>query len=73
MYVECNIVTPKHNQCSNENVGPPAACIVKIYVTANNIQILCVVQQCFHGEFISPATIIVLKSSCEQPDIFASF
>jgi hypothetical protein len=36
-----------------------SVCVVELHITANHIKILIVAQQCFCGEFMSPATIKV--------------
>jgi hypothetical protein len=60
VYVERNIVARKPNQCPNENAGLPAAYFVPIDVVANNIKILCVVQQCFYGELVNNCTYVFM-------------
>ena len=44
--------------------------IVELRVTLNNLTILSAAQQCFYGEFMSPAILNLNRSSHEVPDTF---
>jgi len=46
--------------------------IMVLRVTVSCIKVLIVAQQCFRGEFLSPAT-MKLTSSCKVPDILSDF
>jgi hypothetical protein len=51
--------------------------VVELLVTVYNIKILSVAEKCFYGEFMSPATIVVLlnvlRSSYKVPEILWDF
>lgn len=44
-------------QCRNYNATMRYVCITELDVTVRNIKILSVAQECFYGEFMSPASI----------------
>jgi len=44
--------------------------IVELHVALNNVTVLSAAQQCFYGDFMSPAILNLNRSSCEVPDTF---
>jgi hypothetical protein len=57
MYVQPDTGARSRNHSFNKNATVSYVCIVELYVTVNNIELLRVAQQCFYGEFMLPATI----------------
>jgi hypothetical protein len=51
-----NIPARSRNHCCRRNITMHSTCVVELLVTVNCIRILSDAQQCFNGEFMSPAT-----------------
>jgi hypothetical protein len=48
-------------------------CIVDLQVSTDDLKILSNTQHCLNGEYMSPATINILRSSSKAPEIFVQF
>jgi len=51
-----NIPARSRKHCCRGNTAMDSVCVVELHVTLNCVRIFIETQQCFNGEFISPAT-----------------
>ena len=56
MCVKRNIVGRSRCQCCSKNATMHSVSVAELRVIVDQIKILSVAQQCFYGEFLSPAT-----------------
>jgi hypothetical protein len=50
------------SQWKNSNSSCVCVCVVELQVTLSYINILSIAQKCFHGKFMSPAAIQIIKT-----------